>query len=105
MARGRKSGPQAEPRLGRRAGVFAGQLDPERVGEASYSLSTRTLTVNATSSDQLGGPVLTATGSPVEVLGTLAGGTLNVVLQVPPYQVTVRSSAGGSDTFLVDLTP
>jgi|SoimicmetaTmtLAB_FD_contig_31_3885351_length_743_multi_2_in_0_out_0_1 hypothetical protein len=36
---------------------------------------------------------------------SLAGGALSVVLQAPLYQVTVRSSAGGSDTFLVDLTP
>jgi len=49
--------------------------------------------------------VLTATGSPLEPLGTLAGGVLNVVLQAPPYQVTVKSSAGGSDTLFVDLVP
>jgi len=72
---------------------------------ARYSLATKTLTVNAASSDQLGAPVLTATGSPLEPLGTLAGGVLNVVLQAPPYQVTVKSSAGGSDTLFVDLVP
>ena len=32
-------------------------------------------------------------------------GVLNVVLNAPPYQVTVTSSKGGSDTFLVDLVP
>lgn len=72
---------------------------------ARYSVATKTLTVNAASSNQVGAPVLTATGSPLEPLGTLTAGVLNVVLQAPPYQVTVKSSSGGSDTLFVDLVP
>jgi hypothetical protein len=72
---------------------------------ARYSLATHTLTVNAASSDQTSPPVLTATGSPLEPLGTLTSGVLNVVLTAPPYQVVVTSSKGGSDTFIVDLVP
>jgi hypothetical protein len=72
---------------------------------ARYSLATKTLTVNAASSNQVGAPTLSASGSPLEPFGNLTGGVLNVVLQAPPYQVTVKSSAGGSDTLFVDLVP
>lgn len=80
-------------------------IDEVTITNVSYTLATKTLTVNATSSDPVGAPTLTASGSPLEPLGTLTGGVLNVVLNAPPYQVTVTSSKGGTDTFLVDLRP
>jgi hypothetical protein len=81
-------------------------VDEVTVTQARYSQATHILTVNATSSDQTSPPaVLTATGSPLEPLGTLASGALNVTLTAPPYQVVVKSSKGGTDTLLVDLVP
>jgi hypothetical protein len=80
-------------------------IDEVTITRASYSLATHTLMVNATSSDALGAPALTASGSPVEPLGNLTAGVLNVVLAAPPYQVTIKSSKGGTDTSLVDLKP
>ena len=78
--------------------------DEVTVARATYSMGTRSLTVNATSSDQVGAPTLSAAGSPNEPLGTLSGGTLTVPLAMTPYQVNVTSSAGGTDSRLVDLT-
>jgi hypothetical protein len=81
-------------------------IDEVTITQARYSQATHILTVNATSSDQTSPvAVLTATGSPLEPLGTLASGVLNVTLTAPPYQVVVKSSKGGSDTLLVDLVP
>ena len=78
--------------------------DEVTVASTTYSQATGTLTVNATSSDQVGAPTLTAAGSPSEPLGTLTGGTLTAPLVAPPFQVNVTSSAGGTDNLLVDLT-
>jgi hypothetical protein len=80
-------------------------VDEVTVTAATYSQSRHVLTVNAVSSDQLGAPTLTASGNPQEPLGTLTGGVLTVSLVAPPFQVTVTSSAGGTGTLLVDLTP
>ena len=80
-------------------------VDEVTVTTATYSQSGRVLTVNAVSSDQLGAPTLTAAGNPQEPLGTLTGGVLVLPLAAPPFQVTVTSSAGGTGTLLVDLTP
>jgi hypothetical protein len=80
-------------------------VDEVTITQARYSLATHTLTVNATSSEQVSPPVLTATGSPLEPLGTLSSGVLNVVVTAPPYQVVVTSSKGGTAALLVDLVP
>src|SRR5215471_2939737 len=80
-------------------------VDEVTVTVATYSQSRHVLTVNAVSSDQLGAPTLTAAGNPQEPLGTLTGGVLVLPLAAPPFQVTVTSSAGGTGTLLVDLTP
>jgi hypothetical protein len=81
-------------------------IDEVTITQARYSVATHVLTVSATSSDTTAPlSVLSATGSPLEPLGTLAGGTLNVTLVAPPYQVVVKSSKGGTDTMLVDLVP
>jgi len=61
--------------------------------------------VNAVSSDQLGAPTLTAAGNPLEPLGTLTAGVLVLPLAAPPFEVVVTSSAGGTGSLLVDLTP
>jgi hypothetical protein len=84
----------------------APSVDEVTVTQARYSLATHVLTVNATSSDQTAPlAVLTASGSPLEPLGTLSGGVLNATLTAPPYQVVVTSSKGGTSTLLVDLVP
>jgi hypothetical protein len=80
-------------------------IDEVTITQARYSVATHVLTVNATSSDQVSPPVLTAAGSPLEPLGTLASGVLNVTVTAPPYQVVVTSSKGGTATLLVDLVP
>jgi hypothetical protein len=80
-------------------------VDEVTVTAATYSQTSHVLTVNAVSSDQLGLPTLTAFGNPQEPLGTLTGGVLVLPLAAPPFQVTVTSSAGGTGTLLVDLTP
>src|SRR5262252_2544105 len=80
-------------------------VDEVTVTAATYSQSSHRLTVNAVSSDQLGAPTLTAAGNPLEPLGTLTGGVLVLPLAAPPFQVTVTSSAGGTGTLVVDLTP
>jgi hypothetical protein len=80
-------------------------VDEVTITAATYSVSSHVLTVNAVSSDQLGAPTLTASGNPLEPLGTLTGGVLVKPLAAPPFQVTVTSSAGGTRTLAVDLTP
>ncbi|HKE91136.1 MAG TPA: hypothetical protein VKB45_12425, partial [Gemmatimonadales bacterium] len=80
-------------------------VDEVTTTAATYSVSSHRLTVNAVSSDQVGAPTLTASGNPQEPLGTLTGGVLVLPLAAPPFQVTVTSSAGGTRTLAVDLTP
>jgi len=80
-------------------------VDEVTITAATYSVSSHRLTVNAVSSDQVGAPTLTASGNPQEPLGTLTGGVLVLPLAAPPFQVTVTSSAGGTRTLAVDLTP
>lgn len=60
---------------------------------ATYDVDTGLLVITATSSDRVVPPTLTAVG-----LGTLVNGTLTVTATIPPLNVTVSSSAGGSDT-------
>ena len=78
--------------------------DEVTVAGATYSMGTKTLIVNATSSDQVGAPTLSAAGSPNEPLGTLSGGKLTTTLAMTPARVNVTSSEGGTDSLLVDLT-
>ena len=79
-------------------------IDEVTVATATYSQASGSLTVNATSSDQVGTPTLSAAGNPSEPLGTLTAGTLTTPLVAPPFQVNVTSSEGGTDKLLVDLT-
>ncbi len=75
-------------------------LDVVTINLAEYNSSTSTLTIEATSSDQLVPPTLTAVG-----FGNLTLGKLVVPgLIVPPAEVTVISFAGGSDTTHVFVT-
>ncbi|MCO6056659.1 hypothetical protein NG726_08215 [Pseudomonas sp. MOB-449] len=76
-------------------------VDLVTISRAEYSMGTSTLTVEASSSDQAGTPVLTAEG-----LGTLANGSLQLPAQtIPPATVHVLSSNGGSDTEEVLILP
>jgi hypothetical protein len=75
-------------------------LDVVTIHLAEYNSSTSTLTIEASSSDQLVPPPLTAMG-----FGNLALGKLVVPnLIVPPATVIVISLAGGSDTTHVFVT-
>lgn len=80
-------------------------VDEVKVTAATYSIGGGVLTVTASSSDQVAVPTLTASGSPFEPIGTLTGGILVTPLAVPPFQITVTSSAGGSGSLPVDLVP
>ncbi len=91
-------------------------VDVVKITRAAYALDTRTLLIEATSSDKFAPlPTLTAIGlgcpTPADpcVLESAAFGvihTLNVpnVVQ-PPARVTVISSQGGSDTEPVQIVP
>jgi hypothetical protein len=57
---------------------------------AEYNAATNILSIQATSSDELVPPVLTAFG-----YGDLAGGSISIPTPAPPAVVTVVSSAGG----------
>ena len=75
-------------------------VDVVSITLAEYNSSTQTLTIEASSSDGVAPPTLTAAG-----FGNLTGGKLVVPgLIVPPTEVTVLSSAGGSDTAQVTVT-
>jgi len=67
---------------------------------AEYNSDLKTLTIEASSSDQVTPPTLSAVG-----FGDLTAGKLTVInLSVPPTEITVTSSAGGSDTTNVFVT-
>jgi len=68
---------------------------------AEYNSSTQTLTIEASSSDGVATPTLTAVGFGIL---TAAGKRVVPGLAVPPTEVTVISSAGGSDTAQVTVT-
>jgi len=75
-------------------------VDVVTINLAEYNSSIFTLTIEASSSDQLVPPTLTAIG-----FGNLAAGRLVIPgLAVPPAEVTVLSSAGGLDTTRVFVT-
>lgn len=75
-------------------------VDVVTINLAEYNSSISTLTIEASSSDGVVPPTLTAIG-----FGNLTLGKLVVLgLTVPPAEVTVVSSAGGSDTAQVIVT-
>ena len=73
-------------------------IDVVNITRADYSMATGILTIEATSSDLLVPPTLTAFG-----LGTLTSGILNIPVTVPSSFVLVQSSAGGENTRLVNI--
>ena len=76
-------------------------VDLVTISRAEYSLGTGQLTVDASSSDESGQPVLTLEG-----LGTLVAGHLQLPLNgIPPATVHVLSANGGSDTEEVRILP
>ncbi len=78
-------------------------LDAVVVDRADYDLDTRTLTVEARSSDAQD-PELTLSGAGLADT-VLAGGTVDVAgLDAPPLTVTVTSAARGTGTRTVALT-
>lgn len=76
-------------------------VDVVTIAKAEYNPTVGSLTIMASSSDEVGPPTLTARG-----IGPLPNG--NLVLSnilVPPANITVTSSAGGSDTEAVFINP
>ncbi|WP_044872622.1 Ig-like domain-containing protein [Pseudomonas sp. LFM046] len=76
--------------------------DVVKISDARYSWSTRTLTVEANSSDEVGPPELVAQG--FGRLVPVSGVNQRLVasdVDHPPAKVTVKSAAGGSDTEFV----
>ncbi len=74
--------------------VQSALVDVVTITNAKFNAGTLTLTIEASSSDQHVPPILTAIG-----FGNLIAGKIVVPgLAVPPTQVTVESSAGGTDT-------
>lgn len=85
--------------------VTANVVDMINIIQADYSLSSRTLAVKAKSSD--GASILTLakfTPSSVDNTGVTAT-IVSFPLGVPPANVTVTSSMGGSDTQPVTIVP
>jgi hypothetical protein len=80
--------------------IKSGIVDVVSITLAEYNSDLRILTIEASSSDQVTHPTLTAVG-----FGNLTAGKRVVTgLLVPPTEVTVTSSAGGSDTAQVTVT-
>ena len=76
-------------------------IDVVTVTLAQYSLSTQTLTVQASTSDQVGAATLTALN-----LGDLTAGSLVMSpILAPPGLVTVSSSLGGKNSRTVKIVP
>ncbi|MCO6056658.1 Ig-like domain-containing protein [Pseudomonas sp. MOB-449] len=76
--------------------------DIVKIGQARYSWPNKTLTVEASSSDEVQVPALVAEG--FGRLLPVSGVTQRLVaanLEHPPAKVTVKSAAGGSDTEFV----
>lgn len=79
--------------------VFEPLRDVVTITKAEYNVTNTTLTIEASSSDQAApGPTLTAVG-----FGVLASALTVPGVLAPPAEVTVTSSAGGTDTRLVDV--
>lgn len=76
-------------------------VDLVTITKAEYNVENATLTVEANSSDRLVPPTLTLVG-----YGNLTSGQITVNnVAVPPANVTVSSSAGGSATLPVTIIP
>jgi len=73
-------------------------IDLVTITAADYDVATRTLTVQAISSDAAVPPTLTAVG-----LGALTAGSVAVVTPAPPASVIVQSSVGGEDNHQVTV--
>jgi hypothetical protein len=79
--------------------VTSALVDIVTITLAEFNTVTSTLTIQASSSDTVTSPTLTALG-----FGNLVAGSLNVSgVTVPPAQVIVTSSAGGSATAPVSV--
>ncbi|MGA2517501.1 MAG: Ig-like domain-containing protein [Thermodesulfobacteriota bacterium] len=80
--------------------IISAVVDVVTIILAEYNSDLKTLTIEASSSDLTSPPTLTANG-----FGNLAAGKLVASgVTVPPVEVTVVSSAGGSDTAQVTVT-
>ena len=94
------------------ASATANVIDYLNITDASFSLFTRILSIQATSSDfftnPIAPPVLTAAGFGVMTLDPLTGVyslSAPVGLNALPPRITVNSSGGGSDTVMVAIVP
>jgi hypothetical protein len=88
--------------------VTGGLADAVNITSATFDTFTRNLSVTATSSDLSAIPPLLAVGGPFG--GLMAAGTFTSLLpipatEIPPTQVSVVSTAGGSDTDYVVILP
>lgn len=88
----------------------ASLVDLVTILRAEYQVSTGQLTIEASSSDEIAAPVLSAQTSDGEAIGTLSGaGALKLLstgfTPIPPAAVQVVSANGGSDTEAVVLIP
>ena len=81
-------------------------VDLVTISRAEYSQSTGELTVEASSSDEVDNPALTADGTPMDLVDT---GPLRTVtiggFTIPPAFVTVTSANGGTDSEPVVVLP
>lgn len=76
------------------------------ITKAEYSIAAQTLVIEASSSDELAPPVLTSGASALAMTVTPPVQRLTLTgLAIPPAAVTVTSSAGGSDTEMVNVLP
>lgn len=88
-------------------------VDEIVISEASYTPATKTLVVKAASGEQLNAPTLQLFfPGDVNPIGTIAAGQASVTFpvtvvgktyEIPPADVTVTSSIGGSDTKAVNV--
>jgi hypothetical protein len=77
--------------------------DVVNVTLAEWHSSNKIMTIQASSSDQVGNPLLTVTNPPI---GNLVGGLLSYLCNVPPATVTVTSAQRGSTTVpVIVITP
>ena len=77
--------------------------DVVNVTLAEWYTSNKIMTIQASSSDAVGNPVLTVRNPPI---GSLIGGLLSYLCSVPPATVTVTSAKGGSTALpVIVITP
>ncbi|MFI8479503.1 hypothetical protein ACIGCM_02930 [Pseudomonas sp. NPDC078700] len=84
-------------------------VDHVVIQKAEYSLSSGTLTVHASSSDEMTIPTLSVHNSDGDLIAPLSGGVMKTlttnITPIPPAAITVSSSNGGSDTEEVIILP